>query len=56
MADEAAYNELKKARSDVPVEGIILQRWSPRAFSEAPHKRRAVEAGFHSCFLGGVFL
>lgn len=35
MADKAAFDELKKGHSDVQVEDVILQRWSPRAFSEA---------------------
>ncbi len=36
MADQVAFDELKLGRSDVSVEHLFLQRWSPRAFSEAP--------------------
>ncbi len=36
MADQASFDALKLGKSDVAVEHLILQRWSPRAFSDAP--------------------
>ena len=36
MADIAALEHVKHAQTDVPVEDVILSRWSPRSFADKP--------------------
>ncbi len=36
MSDTSSLDELKTGKTDIPVESLMLRRWSPRAFAQDP--------------------